>query len=145
MQYDVAIIGGGPAGSTTGSILKKYHPEAKVLILEREHFPRPHVGESQLPPITQVLEEMGCWHKVEAADFPAKVQVAAVTATVRITNGAHEAVGSGVIIGSKGDFVYIPAHVVHREENLSESAELHVLVTRNCPGPKTIVLFKENA
>jgi len=45
----------------------------------------------------------------------------------------------------EGDFVYIPAHVVHTEENLSESAELHVLVTRNCPGPKTIVLFKENA
>lgn len=39
-----------------------------------------------------------------------------------------------------GDFVYIPAHMVHTEENLSESEELHVLVTRNCPGPKTIVV-----
>jgi len=71
-DYDVAIIGGGPAGSTVGSILKKCEPSARVLILERETFPREHVGESQLPPITLVLEEMGCWDKVEAASFPVK-------------------------------------------------------------------------
>lgn len=72
MEYDLAIIGGGPAGSTAGAILKKYAPTARVLILEREEFPREHVGESQLPPITQVLEELGAWEKVEAAGFPVK-------------------------------------------------------------------------
>ena len=72
MEYDVAIIGGGPAGSTLAAILLKYVPTAKVLILEREIFPREHVGESQLPPVTLVLEEMGCWDKVEAAGFPIK-------------------------------------------------------------------------
>ncbi len=72
MEYDVAIIGGGPSGSTFGSILRKYMPTAKVVILERETFPRDHVGESQLPPVTAVLEEMGCWSKVEAAGFPVK-------------------------------------------------------------------------
>lgn len=39
-----------------------------------------------------------------------------------------------------GDFVYIPAYAIHTEENLSDMEELHVLVTRNCPGPKTIVV-----
>lgn len=72
-HYDVAIIGGGPAGSTVGSLLKKYHPDLKVLILEREKFPREHVGESQLPPISKILDEMGCWEKVEAANFPIKI------------------------------------------------------------------------
>jgi len=72
MEYDVVIVGGGPAGSTLGSVLRKYAPAAKVLILEREIFPREHVGESQLPPVTKVLEEMGCWDKVEAAGFPVK-------------------------------------------------------------------------
>jgi flavin-dependent dehydrogenase len=70
--YDLAIVGGGPAGSTVGALVKKYHPDATVVILERERFPRDHVGESQLPPITQVLDEMGCWDKVEAAGFPVK-------------------------------------------------------------------------
>ena len=70
--YDVVIIGGGPAGSTVGSLLKKHHPAARVLIVEREHFPREHVGESQLPPITAIMQEMGCWEKVEAAGFPVK-------------------------------------------------------------------------
>ncbi len=72
-EYDVAIIGGGPGGSTLGTLLKKYEPAIKVLILEREVFPRDHIGESQLPPISAVLDEMGCWDKVEAADFPIKV------------------------------------------------------------------------
>lgn len=73
MQYDVAIVGGGPGGSTTGTILKKYNPDLNVLILEKEKFPRDHIGESQLPYISYVLEEMGCWDKVEAADFPIKI------------------------------------------------------------------------
>jgi flavin-dependent dehydrogenase len=71
--YDVAIIGGGPAGSTAGTLLKKYAPQLNVVILEREIFPRDHVGESMLPMINLVLQEMGCWDKVEAADFPIKI------------------------------------------------------------------------
>ena len=71
--YDVAIIGGGPGGATTGTLLKKYNAGLRVLILEREQFPRDHVGESQLPPISPILDEMGCWDKVEAANFPIKV------------------------------------------------------------------------
>jgi flavin-dependent dehydrogenase len=72
-MYDVAIVGGGPAGSTAGCLLKKYNPDLKVIILEREKFPRDHIGESQLPPIVHILDEMGCWDKVEAANFPIKI------------------------------------------------------------------------
>ncbi|MFG0331445.1 MAG: NAD(P)/FAD-dependent oxidoreductase [Phycisphaerales bacterium] len=71
--FDVAIIGGGPAGSTAGSLIRKYNPKARVVILEREKFPREHVGESQLPVIGQILDEMGCWDKVESANFPIKI------------------------------------------------------------------------
>ena len=72
-HVDVAVIGGGPAGSTAGTFLRKYGKDLRVLILERETFPRDHVGESQLPGASAVLHEMGCWDKVEAADFPIKV------------------------------------------------------------------------
>lgn len=70
---DVAIIGGGPAGSTCASLLCKYNPRLDVLVLERESFPRDHVGESQLPTINNILIELGVWEKVEAANFPIKV------------------------------------------------------------------------
>jgi len=72
-RYDVLILGGGPAGSTLGSLLKKYNPALSVLIVEKERFPRDHVGESQLPGVSPVLHEMGCWEKVEAANYPIKI------------------------------------------------------------------------
>ncbi|MDR3692707.1 MAG: NAD(P)/FAD-dependent oxidoreductase [Fimbriimonas sp.] len=73
LKTDVAIIGGGPAGSTVGTFLRKYNPNLSVTILEREKFPRDHVGESHLPAISAILEEMEVWDKVEAANFPIKI------------------------------------------------------------------------
>lgn len=72
-HFDVAIIGGGPAGSTCGGFLAKHRPGLKVAIFEREVFPRDHVGESQLPLISRVLDALGVWEKVEAAGFPVKI------------------------------------------------------------------------
>ena len=45
--YDVAIIGGGPAGSTAAALLAE--KGRRVVVLEREKFPRFHIGESLLP------------------------------------------------------------------------------------------------
>jgi flavin-dependent dehydrogenase len=73
MHYDVAIVGGGPGGSTAAGFLKKHDPNCNVVILEREKFPRDHVGESQLPPISRILDELGVWEAVEAANFPIKI------------------------------------------------------------------------
>ncbi|MCB1552854.1 MAG: tryptophan 7-halogenase [Xanthomonadales bacterium] len=72
-SVDVAIIGGGPGGATTAALLKTHRPELSVAVFEREIFPREHVGESQLPPIGDILAEMGCWDRVEAANFPIKI------------------------------------------------------------------------
>jgi len=73
VHCDVAIIGGGPAGSTVATLLRKYCPQLSVSIFERETFPRDHVGESQLPGASAVLNEMGVWDKVEAENFPIKL------------------------------------------------------------------------
>ena len=72
-RYDVVIVGGGPGGSTCGGFLKKYRPDLRVLILERDVFPRDHIGESQLPLISNILDELGVWDAVEAANFPVKI------------------------------------------------------------------------
>lgn len=71
--YDIVIIGGGPAGTTCASLIKKYNPDLTVAIFEKAKFPRDHVGESQLPGVCAVLHEMGAWEKVEAAGFPIKI------------------------------------------------------------------------
>jgi flavin-dependent dehydrogenase len=55
--FDVIIAGGGPAGSTTASFLRKHG--RSVLVLEREHFPRFHIGESLLPCAGEIWEELG--------------------------------------------------------------------------------------
>ncbi|MEL7220485.1 MAG: NAD(P)/FAD-dependent oxidoreductase, partial [Bacteroidota bacterium] len=55
--YDQIIIGGGPAGSTMATSLAT--KGQKVLVLEKEKFPRPHVGESLLPFTYQIFEELG--------------------------------------------------------------------------------------
>ncbi len=74
-DFDVIIVGGGPGGSTLGGLLRKYDPSLNVLIVEREVFPRDHVGESQLPQLGAVLDELGVWDEIERADFPVKVGV----------------------------------------------------------------------
>ena len=56
MKCVVAIIGGGPVGTTVGTLLKKYNPDLDVVIFEREKFPRDHVGESQLPLTCEALD-----------------------------------------------------------------------------------------
>src|SRR5580704_11419041 len=73
MKFDVAIIGGGPAAATCGSFLRIHRPDIRVGIFEREVFPREHVGESQLPLCCKILDEIGVWDKVEAANFPVKI------------------------------------------------------------------------
>lgn len=46
-RYDAIVIGGGPAGSTAAAVLAaKGH---RVVLLEKEKFPRYHIGESLLP------------------------------------------------------------------------------------------------
>jgi flavin-dependent dehydrogenase len=72
-SYDVVIVGGGPGGSSTGSLLKTYNPALTVCILEKATFPREHVGESLLPTIGKILAEFGAWDAVEAAGFPIKI------------------------------------------------------------------------
>ncbi len=76
-DFDVAIIGGGPAGSSAAAYLAK--AGVKCVVFERELFPRPHVGESLVPASTRVLREIGFDHKMEEAKFPRKFGAAWTT------------------------------------------------------------------
>ena len=69
-NYDVIIVGAGPAGSSTASLLaEKGHD---VLILEKEKFPRYHVGESLMPFCYFPLERLGLVDKLMKSGNPRK-------------------------------------------------------------------------
>ncbi|MEP6972093.1 MAG: FAD-dependent oxidoreductase, partial [Betaproteobacteria bacterium] len=61
---DVLVIGGGPAGSTVASMLAdKGH---QVVLLEKSHHPRFHIGESLLPANLPLFEKMGIAEDIKA-------------------------------------------------------------------------------
>jgi FADH2-dependent halogenase len=62
--YDVAIIGGGPAGSTAATLLAK--AGRRVIVFEREKFPRFHIGESLLPASMRTFDRLGVQEKLRA-------------------------------------------------------------------------------
>ena len=61
--YDVAIIGGGPAGSTAATLLAR--SGRSVVLLERDKFPRFHIGESLLPYTMPIFERLGVREKMD--------------------------------------------------------------------------------
>lgn len=69
-DFDVAIIGGGPAGAGMGSYLGR--AGVKCVVFERELFPRWHVGESLVPSSTRVFKDLGFLDVMETEGFPRK-------------------------------------------------------------------------
>jgi flavin-dependent dehydrogenase len=55
--YDVIVVGGGPAGATASALLSKRG--RRVLLLEKEKFPRYHIGESLIPGVMPIIRELG--------------------------------------------------------------------------------------
>jgi flavin-dependent dehydrogenase len=66
--YDVAIVGGGPAGSTAATLLAK--AGRRVIVFEREKFPRFHIGESLLPFSVQTFDRLGVRDKLDRTFLP---------------------------------------------------------------------------
>ena len=68
--YDAVVIGGGPAGSSAANVLATNG--WNVLVLERERFPRFHVGESLLPACRPLFERLGVAQEIDDAGFVIK-------------------------------------------------------------------------
>src|SRR5688572_23956966 len=72
-EYEVVIIGGGPAGSTAAAVLAQHG--RRVLLLEKDRFPRYHIGESLMPYCYFPLQRSGALERVKNSHFPKKYSV----------------------------------------------------------------------
>lgn len=72
-DYDALVIGAGPAGASTAATLAK--SGRNVLVLEKEKFPRYHIGESLLPYCYFPLERLGVLDKIKNAGYVNKHSV----------------------------------------------------------------------
>src|SRR5450755_4146390 len=79
--YDAIVIGGGPGGSTAAWVLAS--KGRRVLLIEREKFPRYHIGESLLPYGYFTLERIGVLDRMRASHFTRKYSVQFVGASGR--------------------------------------------------------------
>ncbi len=81
--YDCIVIGGGPAGSTTSTILADFGH--RVLLLERSKFPRHHIGESLMPQTYWTFKRIGMLEKLKRSDFTLKESVQFVNSSGKLS------------------------------------------------------------
>src|SRR6476469_1279338 len=77
-MHDVIVIGGGPAGSTASTLLAR--EGFRVVLFERERFPRFQIGESMLPYSNDIFRRLGVYDKLVDGGFFPKYGAGFVTA-----------------------------------------------------------------
>ena len=83
MAYDLIVIGGGPSGTTAATLIAQRG--YKVRLLEREHFPRFHIGESLIPQTYWVMKRLNMLNKMKSSEFVKKYSVQFVGSSGRLS------------------------------------------------------------
>lgn len=93
---DAVVIGGGPAGAAAAAELARRG--RSVLVLERERFPRFHIGESMLTYTAALLDRLGVKDEVERANFVVKKGAEFTNASGRSRRVDFEDQGEGRVL-----------------------------------------------
>ena len=112
ISTDVIVIGGGPAGSTASTLIAQLGH--KVMLFERERFPRFHIGESLIPETYWVLERLKMLDKMKASHFVKKYSVQFVNANGKMSapfyfhdNKPHECSQTWQVVRSEFDLMML--------------------------------------
>jgi flavin-dependent dehydrogenase len=107
-EADVVVIGGGPAGSTAATLLAQQ--QQRVVLFERERFPRFHIGESLIPETYWVLKRLNMLPKMQRSHFVKKYSVQFVNAAGKLSapfyfwdNKPHECSQTWQVVRSEFD------------------------------------------
>ncbi|HEX6162008.1 MAG TPA: NAD(P)/FAD-dependent oxidoreductase [Vicinamibacterales bacterium] len=145
-SYDVVVIGGGPAGSTTSTILAQAGLD--VALFEREKFPRFHIGESLIPETYWVLKRLNMLEKMQRSRFVKKYSVQFINANGKLSapfyfwdNKPHECSQTWQVVRSEFDQMMLDNA---REHGVDAHDGVHVVEVLFDGDRATGVVIKEN-
>ena len=94
--YDVAILGGGPAGAAAALSLRRLRPGLRVRMVEASRYDEWRAGETLSPGTQQLLAGLGCWDRFLAERF-------APAYGTRAAWGASEIYDNEFLFSARGD------------------------------------------